>query len=163
MNNNKYLNCAGLFDTAPQAYADISGSQEYPDIIGRVRLYQIPYGVIVVADIGGLPTNNEVCGSPIFGFHLHEGTACTGNNEDNFADTKGHFNPEGCPHPYHAGDFPPLFSADGYAFSAFLTNRFEVKDVIGRTVIIHSAVDDFTTQPSGNAGKKIACGVVVRA
>jgi Cu-Zn family superoxide dismutase len=40
------------------------------------------------------------------------------------------------------------------------TNRFRVKDIIGRTVIIHNMPDDFTTQPSGNAGMKIACGVI---
>ena len=58
---------------------------------------------------------------------------------------------------------PPLFINDGYAFMIFLTDRFKVDEIIGRTVIIHSMPDDFTTQPSGNSGMKIACGVVESA
>ena len=50
---------------------------------------------------------------------------------------------------------------NGYAFSAFLTDRFTVKEIVGRTVIMHSSPDDFTSQPSGNAGEKIACGEIV--
>jgi len=56
----------------------------------------------------------------------------------------------------------PLFSNSGYAWSSFLTNRFTVDQIIGRTVIIHSDPDDFTTQPSGNSGKKIACGEIIK-
>ena len=74
-----------------------------------------------------------------------------------------HYNPHGCDHPYHAGDLPPLFETSGLALSAFLTDRFTVDEVIGRTVIIHDQPDDFTTQPSGNSGTKIACGVIRRA
>jgi Cu-Zn family superoxide dismutase len=55
---------------------------------------------------------------------------------------------------------PPLFSSGGRAFLVFLTNRFKVRDVVGRTVVIHAGRDDFTTQPSGDSGKKIACGVI---
>ena len=51
-------------------------------------------------------------------------------------------------------------SADGYAFSAVLSNSFAAEDIIGKTVVIHSSPDDFITQPSGNAGKKIACGEI---
>ncbi len=71
-----------------------------------------------------------------------------------------HYNPGGCEHPRHAGDLPPLFGNDGAAVSLFLTSRFSVEDVIGKTVIIHDSPDDFTTGPSGNAGEKIACGVI---
>ena len=71
-----------------------------------------------------------------------------------------HYNPNQCAHPYHAGDLPPLFGSNGYAFEAFLTDRFTVSEVIGRTVIIHSKPDDFSTQPSGNSGEKIACGEI---
>ena len=66
-------------------------------------------------------------------------------------------------HPYHAGDLPPLFGSGGVAVSVFLTDRFHLEDIIGKTVIIHSSPDDFTTQPSGNAGAKIACGEIKRA
>ena len=67
---------------------------------------------------------------------------------------------QSCNHPYHAGDLPPLFSANGLGFSAFLTNRFVAEEIKGKTIIIHSNPDDFTTQPSGNSGIKIACGVI---
>ena len=51
-----------------------------------------------------------------FGFHIHEGNACTGDAEDPFADTKGHYNPEKEEHPRHAGDLPPVLSNDGTAW-----------------------------------------------
>lgn len=79
-----------------------------------------------------------------------------------FADVMTHYDPNGCGHLYHAGDLLPLFGNDGLAFCAFLTNRFPVDEVIGRTVIVHDHPDDFTTQPSGNSGTKIACGVIRR-
>jgi len=56
---------------------------------------------------------------------------------------------------------PPLYENNGYAYMSVLINKFKVKDIIGKTVIIHESPDDFTSQPSGNSGKKIACGVVV--
>ncbi|MBP3369234.1 MAG: superoxide dismutase family protein, partial [Clostridia bacterium] len=48
------------------------------------------------------------------------------------------------------------------AFLAFVTDRFTVSEVVSKTVVIHDRPDDFTTQPSGNAGNKIACGVIER-
>ena len=80
--------------------------------------------------------------------------------QEPFADAMQHFDLADCVHPHHAGDLPPLFGNDGLAVSAFLTNRFSVDEVLGRTVIIHDHPDDFTTQPSGNSGTKIACGVI---
>ena len=74
-----------------------------------------------------------------------------------------HYNPKDCEHPYHAGDLPSLFGNNGLAAAAFLTDRFFVDDVIGKVVIIHDHPDDFTTQPSGSSGTKIACGVIQRA
>ncbi|MCX7614928.1 MAG: superoxide dismutase family protein, partial [Clostridiales bacterium] len=67
-----------------------------------------------------------------------------------------------CNHPGHAGDLPPLFGNYGHAFMAVFTGRVSVSEIIGRTVIIHASPDDFTTQPSGNSGKKIACGQIYR-
>lgn len=61
----------------------------------------------------------------------------------------------------NAGDLLPLLGNEGYAYSVFYTDRFELKDIIGRSLIIHNAPDDFTTQPSGNSGAKIGCGVIV--
>jgi Cu-Zn family superoxide dismutase len=100
------------------------------------------------------------CKENIFAFHIHDGKSCTGNDTDPFANAKSHYNPHECSHPQHAGDLPPLFGNDGYAWSAILTNRFSIDEIIGNTIIIHSKPDDFTTQPSGNSGEKIACGVI---
>ncbi len=138
-----------------KAEALISGNENYGDIYGKVYLIQRKDGVLVTADITGLPTDG------VFGFHIHEGETCTGNMTDPFADTKGHYNPTGQLHPFHTGDMPPLFEAgDGRAYLSFITDRFNLADVVEKTVIIHSKPDDFTTQPSGNSGEKIACGVI---
>ena len=143
-----------------QAAAVIEGSADYPDIAGTVLFYQTNDGVIVFAEVSGLPDIQRQCYAGIFGFHIHAGTDCGGNMQDSFADAMLHFDLNDCPHPYHTGDLPPLFGNNGLAVSAFLTNRFRVDEVIGRTVIIHDHPDDFTTQPSGNSGTKIACGVI---
>lgn len=145
-----------------QAAAGITGSEDYPGISGAVRFYQTNEGVIVFAEVSGLPKANVPCRERVFGFHIHEGTDCGGGMDDPFADAMSHYNPNGCEHPHHAGDLPPLFGNHGLALSVFLTNRFSVDEVIGRTVIIHDRPDDFTTQPSGNSGTKIACGVIQR-
>ena len=159
---NPYPNYAFLLRQRPQAWARVRGSGQYPDLQGMVRFYQTPRGVLVSAEILGLPQPEGTCAAPVFAFHIHEGERCTGSREDPFADVRMHYNPYNCPHPYHAGDLPPLFGANGYAFSVFLTNRFTVEEIVGRTVIIHGSPDDFTTQPSGNAGTKIACGEIRR-
>lgn len=146
----------------PQAAADLAGGPDYPNLSGSVRLYQTAQGVIVLAEVSGLPKAEQPCQPRVFGFHIHRGTDCGGNMDDPFADAMSHYDPQGCGHPHHAGDLPPLFGNDGFALSLFLTDRFSVREVIGKTVIIHDQPDDFTTQPSGNSGKKIACGVIRR-
>ena len=145
----------------PDAVAIINGSKAYPHIHGIVRFYTVKSGVMVRAEVWGLPQGEGECGFPVFGFHIHSGGSCSGNKEDLFADALGHYNPQSCPHPAHAGDLPPLFGVGGRAVSVFLTNRFNVREVIGKAVIIHSSPDDFTTQPAGNSGTKIACGIIV--
>lgn len=145
----------------PDAQAAVHGSPEYPAIHGAVSFYRAPGGVLLIAQVQGLPPGSGTCASDVFGFHIHEGTSCTGNSEDPFASAGGHYNPHDCPHPAHAGDLPPLFGNHGYAFMAFFTDRFPLDEVIGRTVIIHASPDDFTTQPSGNSGARIACGRIL--
>lgn len=145
----------------PAAWAILRGSEDYPALRGTVRFYESGHGVLVVAEVIGLPVGASPCESPIFALHIHEGGTCTGNESDPFADVGMHYNPLGCPHPYHAGDMPPLLGANGYAFGAFVTDRFTISEIIGRTVILHSSPDDFTTQPAGNAGAKIACGEIM--
>lgn len=149
-----------LLQKKPYAAAGIEGSVEYPGITGVVQFYQTPAGVIVYTEVEGLPKGSSPCGERVFGFHIHEGTSCSGNYSDPFADARTHYNPKGCEHPYHAGDLPPLFGNDGFALAIFLTDRFTVSEVIGKAVIIHDRPDDFITQPSGNSGSKIACGII---
>lgn len=143
-----------------QAVARLTGSESFPGLTGAVWFCQTGLGVIICAEVSGLPHAALPCQERIFGFHIHQGDACEGSPEDPFSATMSHYDPEGCPHPYHSGDLPPLFGNDGLALSIFLTNRFSVEEIIGKTVLIHDQPDDFTTQPSGNSGRKIACGVI---
>jgi len=140
--------------------AELRGSQAHPRLRGMVKFYQTPKGVLVVTEVTGLPVKAGPCSESVFGYHIHGGGSCSGDGADPFANAGMHYNPKNCPHPSHAGDLPPLLGCGNYAFSAVLSNRFTVKELIGKTVIIHSDRDDFTTQPSGNAGTKIACGVI---
>lgn len=149
-----------LHTSAPEAYAFLYGSSAYPDISGAAYLYPIWGGTLMVVEVSGLPFSDQTCAERIFGFHIHEGRTCTGTKEEPFADTKMHFNPEGCPHPEHAGDLPPLFGNRGYALTIFYTERFYPEEVIGRTLVIHDMSDDFKTQPSGDSGTKIGCGEI---
>lgn len=145
-----------LLEGNESACATLKGSALYPYIQGIVRFYQLGEAVLVIAEVENLPEQTD-CGS-VFAFHIHEGNSCGG---EDFSDTKGHYNPSDCLHPYHAGDLPPLFSNGGTAWMAVQTNRFTVEEIEGHTVVIHERTDDFMTQPSGNAGRKIACGVIV--
>lgn len=153
-------NLCSVLNREADAVAIVRGSKEYPNIWGKVRFYSMQNSVMVRTEISGLPQNSDPCRMPIFAFHIHGGTACSGNNEDPFADAGSHYDLNGCPHPYHAGDMPPLFGVKGNAFSVFVTDRFTLSEVISRVVIIHEHPDDFMTQPSGNSGKKIACGII---
>ena len=65
-----------------------------------------------------------------------------------FANAKSHLNLTDCPHPFHNGDLPPLIEYNGYAYMSVLINKFKIKDILGKVVIIHDSPDDFTTQPS---------------
>ena len=110
----------------------------------------------MTAEVNGLPKTH----TGIYAVHIHDGASCTGNAEDPFAASGQHFNPANRPHPLHVGDLLPLFGNDGFAVYSFYTDRFLPGDVVGHTVIIHSDPDDFRSQPSGNSGGKIACGVI---
>lgn len=138
------------------ATAEIKGGQDYPNIDGYVSFCEYDDGVLVSADIKGLPRKNGV-----YGFHIHNGYSCMGNEDDEYANTGTHLSLGNNPHPYHSGDLPPLFSNNGTAHMTFVTDRFTIDDIIGHVIIIHEDPDDFTSQPSGNSGKKIACGKIV--
>ncbi len=139
----------------PLAIANIRGEAEIPSLHGQVIFCQRKEFVLITVNICGLPETS----SGFFGFHIHEGNNCNG---DNFSGTGNHYNPTDTPHPLHAGDLPPLMLCNGGAYQCVATDRFNVKEIIGRTVIIHSMPDDFNSQPSGNAGTKIACGIICR-
>ncbi len=141
------------------AIAKIYGSSAFPELHGTVSFRQTCSGVIVTAELFDLP-HNDMTENNIFAFHIHDGIQCSGNADDAFADAGSHFNPDVQEHPYHAGDLPPLFGNHGYAYMSVFTDRFTVEEVIDRVVIVHREQDDFTTQPSGNAGAKIACGKI---
>ncbi len=140
----------------PDAVAQIHGGIEAPQLSGCVQFYQKSGCVLIEARITGLPTESE---TGFFGFHIHRGASCSGTD---FSGTGSHYNPAEQAHPKHAGDLPPLLQCRGNAYLAFRTDRFSVNDIIGLTVVIHSSPDDFHSQPAGNAGKKIACGVIRR-
>lgn len=137
----------------PEAVACVSGEGK---LCGCVKFYAAGCGCLVAAEIRGLPESD----TGFFAFHIHEGGDCGGTD---FSDTGGHFNPEKQAHPRHAGDLPPLLSDHGTATLLVQTSRFTPGEVIGRTVVIHQNPDDFHTQSAGNAGRKIACGMIRRA
>ncbi len=140
--------------------AKIKGGNGYPDLRGIATFRQMQKGVLVTVRVCNLP-KEALCSGGIFAVHIHEGECCTGNGEDRFSNAKTHYNPLNCPHPYHAGDLPPLLGNDGFAYMSVLTNRFTVDEIAGKVIVIHQNKDDFTTQPSGNAGTKIGCGRIL--
>ena len=140
----------------PDAVARIKGGEDTPYLSGQVRFYQECGTVLVVANISGMPTCG---GTGFFALHIHEGSSCGG---EDFAQTGSHYNPKHMTHPNHAGDLPPLMRCGDRAFLAVRTDRFCVREIIGKTIVIHDGPDDFRSQPAGNAGMKIACGVICK-
>lgn len=143
------------------AYAQIRGDAGHSSIKGNIYFFDMYGGTLVVAEVKGLPNTKNAANANFYGFHIHEGAICAGDERDPFSKTMGHYNPDHTVHPAHAGDFPPLLANDGITRSAFYTERFYPEEVVGRTVVIHEMADDFQTQPSGNSGRKIACGEIV--
>ena len=139
-----------------QAVAYLRGDDTCSNLRGKVTFTAKDCGTLVTAEICGLPDSD----TGFFAFHIHEGSNCCG---EGFPNTGGHFNPCDTDHPKHAGDLPPLLSCNGKAYLAVLTCLFRISDILGRTVVIHSGPDDFKTQPAGDAGEKIACGIIRRA
>lgn len=151
----------------PAAIARIKGGPLRPQITGDASFFDVPGGTWVCTEVDGLPpyqppTNGDPIGP--HGYHIHEfGTCVVSDPEDPFQAAGEHWDPDNQPHGNHAGDFPVLFSNDGYAKMCFFTNRFKPHEVVGRSVIIHKNPDDYRTQPAGDAGKRLACGVIQKA
>ena len=131
---------------------------------GTVMFHQMGDQTMVHAKVEGLKPGQE------HGFHIHEKGDCSSGDGMSAA---GHFNPAGKPHgahtsaEKHAGDLPSL--------KADAQGRVELKarvdgitigsgaaDIVGKGLIVHAMPDDFKTQPTGNAGARIACAVIVR-
>lgn len=152
-------------DREQSAYAYIKGGPLAPQLKGMVIFSSVPGGTWVSAYVKGLPQyqpgkNGKQPVGP-HGFHIHENGNCeVGDPKEPFKAAGGHWNPDNQPHGNHAGDLPVLFSNNGIARMCFYTDRFKVSDIIGKAVIIHENPDDYRTQPAGNAGKRLACGVI---
>ncbi len=148
-----------------RARADLHGGPLAPGLRGIVRFYEVPNGVDVYAYVSGLPPYQPSGprGEPIgpHGFHIHAfGDCAISDPRDPFQEAGGHWDPDHQPHGNHAGDFPVLFSNNGVARMRFFTNRFRIADPIGKSVIIHENPNDYRTQPDGNAGRRLACGII---
>ena len=130
----------------------IQGGQKYPESCGEVLFFEFDDVVVLSCYFSSLPQT----ATNIFALHIHQNGECAGD----FTSADNHYG-EG-EHPLHKGDLPPIFSCNGNAFSVFATNRFKLSDVIGKSVILHLNPDDFTSQPSGNSGERIACGIIER-
>lgn len=147
-----------LSEGEPDAFAAIKGNTMYPDINGIVKFFALPEsGILIAAEISNLPDGRDEDTPTFFAFHIHENGDCSAN----FERTGNHYNPDNVPHPEHAGDLPPLLSNDGYVWMVVYDSFLTLPMILNRSVVIHQNPDDFTTQPSGNAGNKIACGVIM--
>jgi Cu-Zn family superoxide dismutase len=130
-------------------------------VAGTVTFIERVGKVYVTAEVTGLPPNQE------HGFHVHEKGDCSSGDG---MSAGGHFNPTGKPHgpqtgPHHAGDMPSLKAdASGVAKASFVLDDVTVApgaaSVVGRGLIVHKDPDDYRTQPTGNAGARLACAVI---
>lgn len=147
----------------PDAYAKLKGGNIAPCINGDIFFYQLQDGVYIKAYITGIPlTKSNGEQSRFHGFHIHQNGDCAiGTSQNPFPSTGNHFNPTNQPHPFHAGDLPPILSSNGIGILSVYTSYFNIEDIIGKSIILHENSDDFVTQPSGNSGSKLACGVII--
>lgn len=132
-------------------------------VSGTLDLRPMADGVHITGEIGGLR------GGGRHGFHIHEKGDCSAADASSAG---GHFNPAAQPHgraghgAHHAGDADNLV-ADGRGVAKVDTHQSGVtlgggaaNDIAGRAVIVHAQPDDYATQPTGNAGGRIACGII---
>jgi Cu-Zn family superoxide dismutase len=131
-------------------------------VAGKVEFKQSGTQVRVKVDLTGLAPGSE------HGFHVHERGDCSAPDA---MSAGGHFNPSGNPHAHfsqskrHAGDLANLKAGtDGVAHYSFESELLSVGsgsgDVIGHSVVVHRDPDDYQTQPAGNSGPRLACGVI---
>jgi len=155
--------CQMFREEGPKATAELRPTMGNA-AMGTASFTQVGNKVRVHALVSGLKPGME------HGFHIHEVGDC--GSGDGMS-TKGHFNPYGKPHAHfstserHAGDLPAL-KADASG-RAEVTAELDVitvaagpSSVVGRGLIVHAQPDDYRTQPTGNAGARIACAVIRR-
>jgi Cu-Zn family superoxide dismutase len=130
---------------------------------GELVLTSMPEGVRVEGSISGLKADTE------HGFHVHEKGDCSAPDASSAGE---HFNPTSQPHgdpssaAHHAGDIPNVRAdAEGRAAVSTTVNGVTLgdggtNDVVGKAFVVHEKADDYKTQPSGNSGGRIACGVI---
>ena len=134
--------------------------------VGRVDLRDTPTGVLLHVDLDGVPAG-------VHAFHIHTTGKC---DAPAFTTAGGHFNPGGMHHGLlvqggpHAGDLPNVTVPESgkLTFDVLATNVTVAPgprtlfDADGSAIVIHGMADDYTTDPAGNAGPRIACGVVTK-
>jgi Cu-Zn family superoxide dismutase len=131
---------------------------------GTVTFTEVADGVQIHADITGLTPGNH-------GFHVHEFGDCSAADASSAG---AHFNPTNKPHAgpdateRHVGDMGNVEAdASGKATLEYVDHQISLTNdqdsVIGRSVVVHAKADDLKTQPAGDSGARIACGVIGRA
>jgi Cu-Zn family superoxide dismutase len=132
------------------------------EVSGAITFTETADGVLVTADIARIAPGKH-------GLHLHELGDCS---SEDFKSTGGHFNPTDAPHgaptddTRHAGDFGNIeIGEDGAGHLELITSMLTIADgpnsVLGRAVILHEGEDDLVSQPTGAAGGRLGCGVVM--
>ena len=82
-----------LTNCIPTAYAEIHGTASFPKLHGMAYFYDVTNGTVVVAEVEGLPDEDAQGAGSFFGFHIHEGSRCSGTPQDLLSATGGHYNP----------------------------------------------------------------------
>lgn len=143
-------------EDATKAIAVLS-SASGSKVTGTVTFTKSGDGVQVVANVTGLSPGNH-------GFHVHEFGDCSAADA---ASAGGHFNPTKDPHAghdadkRHMGDLGNIEAdASGKARLEITDKKMKLDSIIGKAVIVHEKADDLKTQPTGDAGGRVACGVI---